>query len=339
VIRVFCLILLIFGASKSIAQDDFLDSEFESVDFEAPSEQTVNPPTAPNLPQYTSPQPKKVTVEEELRAQSAIVERKRLAEKEVGAGINVNRFPTEPPLFKKPPGPTQGGAIKVEHPSAAKGLLRINKDGSYQYRTKLKEKSASGSFSVAIFAPPKIQSESGSIDFEEMYGSENLYAGMFAYEWQPFRGFGSLGLQVGAGITSVTAKGYFKNPNPSRPSRAQESYNLFIVPISAFLVYRLEYFRRQWLVPFVSGGGIYYGLAEVRNDGKAPTLAGAPAIGGGGGLLLSVSRWDWGSAYAMSEEYGIADMWVLVQARAMQGLNKATDFTNQTLDVGIAVDF
>ena len=80
-------------------------------------------------------------------------------------------------------------------------------------------------------------------------------------------------------------------------------------------------------------------MAEVRNDGKAPVFAGSPAAGGGGGVLISISRWETGGSFKLSEEYGIADMWLMVQARAMQGLNTATDFTNQTLDVGIAVDF
>jgi hypothetical protein len=362
------LVVFLFLAvlSSASAQDEFLDAEFESFDDFVPQEETVvstpepaNPPPPPSPsptqlqpalpveqavqaveePVYVRPPPKHVTVEEEMRTQREILARKQQGESTIGSSPEINRYPQDPPLFKKPKGPAQGGVVRTPHPGAAQGLLRINKDGSYQYRTKLRAKSASGSFSVGMITPPKIKAKEGDVTFESMYGNNTLTTALFAYEWQPFRGFGALGLQLGLGLTSTTAKGRFQISDSSRPAQSRESYNLFIVPLSAFLNYRFEYLRKQWVVPFVSGGVTYYGLAEVRNDGKSPVFAGAPAAGGGGGLLISISRWDVGGSFSLSEEYGIADMWLMVQARAMQGLNTATDFTNQTVDVGIAVDF
>lgn len=282
-----------------------------------------------------------MSVDQELRTQDQYLQKKRQYEDQtVNPDRNVDRFPSEEPLFKRPPGPKAGGTLRVEHPRAADGLLRINKDGSYQYKTKIVEKSKSGALKLGQMTPPKLKSEDGSISFDTMYGSDDIFAANFEYEWQPFRGFGSLGLVMGVGFATTKANGYFRNQTTYRTStRSEEEYSLFIVPLSAFIQYRFEYMRRQWIVPFVMGGGTFYGLMELRSDGEAPTLAGAPAAGAGGGVLFSLSRLDSAGAFTLSQEYGIADMWLVVEARHMEGLSEDIDFTNDMVSAGIQVDF
>jgi hypothetical protein len=278
-------------------------------------------------------------VDEEMRMQNEMLRRKT-EEAEVSPDRNINRFPVERPLFTKPEGPKQGGTMRVEHPKAAEGLIRINKDGSYQYRTQVKEKSQSSSVKLGMMSPPQIKGENSAVTFESMYGKQDIFEMEFDYEWQPFRKYGALGLKAGVGLATTTGKGFFKNQNRSdNRTRSEESYTLFIAPVSAFLEYRFEYVRRQWVVPYIMGGATYYGMSEMRNDGLSPTFAGAPAAGGGGGLMISLSRFDAASAFTLSQEYGIADMWLVLEARAMQGLSEDIDFTNQTISAGIAVDF
>jgi hypothetical protein len=188
--------------------------------------------------------------------------------------------------------------------------------------------------------PPKILTEETEVSFQDMYGDDSIYSLDLDFQWQPFRGFGALGLKLGLGLTNVTARGFFRNQTDYRQvTRSEESYSLFILPVSLFLEYRFEYFRQQWVVPFINGGGTLYGLMELRDDGASPVFAGAPAVGAGGGVLLSLSRLDSRSAFTLSEEYGIADMWLVVEARQMQGLSPELDFTNQTIGAGIQVDF
>ena len=55
--------------------------------------------------------------------------------------------------------------------------------------------------------------------------------------------------------------------------------------------------------------------------------------------MLNLSRLDSDSAFTLSQEYGIADMWLVVEALAMQGLSDDIDFTNQSISAGIQVDF
>ena len=328
----FLLFVVLFSAvhfsSVSFAQSDLENSQIEqelqavgddAEDFE-PGPEIIPAPEIPQAPAKKNP---------------VIVERNYPVD-DVSPDRNINRYPTDPPLFVKPPGPKKGGSVRVPHPRAAQGLQRINRDGSYQYRTATKEKSSSGSFKVSQMEAPFIQGAESAVTYSSMYGSSELTGIAFDYEWQPFRGFGSLGLQLGTGFWTASGKGTFKR-NPAEKS--EETYNLFIIPVSAFLNYRFEFVRRQWIVPFVSGGGTFYGMVEVRDDGKSPGFGGAPAVGGGGGLMLSISRLDSESAFRMSEEYGVSDMWLILEARVMQGLDESTDFSGQTISAGVAVDF
>lgn len=241
-----------------------------------------------------------------------------------------------PGSFKKPAGPPQGGTVRVPHPDAAKGLLRINKDGSYQYKTTLRPKSQAMSVRVMMMTPPTISGPNGAT-FKSIYGSGSLYSLAVDYEWDPFKSFGALGVQLGTGIATAHGNGVLTGYAGN--STAQETYNIFIVPLSAYAIYRFEYVRRQWVVPFVNGGVTYYGMAEKRDDDKPVKFAGAPAIGGGGGVHLSISRLDQAKAFVLDREYGVADMWLTLEGRVVQGLYSDTDFSSEMVSVGVTVDF
>lgn len=320
----YALLLGLVFSSVAFAQDEDIEEMFDA-EVEAVEE-----------PMVTSEEPKTSAVDEEQAAQQSVLQRKAKGEKEFSAGSEENRFPADPPLFKKPSGPKQGGKVRVPHPNAAKGLIRINPDGSYQYKVGLKEKSQSGSFRISSMTPPEIEGP-GGLKYEDIYGSGNLVGVLFDYEWQPFRSFGSLGLSIGSGFSTTTGKGRFKRNNFQE--EAEESYSFFVIPVNAFLVYRFEYFRNQWVVPFINGGGTYYGLAEIRDDGKKNNFTSSAAVGGGGGVHISLSRLDMGTGFTLSEEYGVADMWLTLEARAMQGTNQEIDFTNQSINAGITVDY
>lgn len=346
-IQFLILIVMSFSvlAHAQSGVDDFdIESEVNAVEPALPPPARPEPSQNKALPQKAEPTSSRQAslsfAEEEEQRQREVMQRKAQDEKEVSSDRNVDRFPVRKPIFTKPQGPTQGGSVRVDHPRAAEGLIRINKDGSYQYRTKVKAKSQSGAFRFGSMTPPRIETSNSQINFKNMYGTSNVYSLEGDYEWQPFRSFGALGLRLGMGVASVQANGFFSNPNRTDArTRSEESYTMYMVPVSAFIQYRFEFARRQWVVPFINGGGTYYGLAEVRNDGSQPQMAGAAAVGGGGGVLLSISRLDPAGAFTLSEEYGIADMWLIIEGRSLQGLSQDIDFTNQFVSAGIAVDF
>lgn len=243
-------------------------------EFEAELDESLDEAELPPLEDLEEPQNNFVAPEEERPARSIVP-------KEAGfptAQPNNNSPASPSGRFVKPKGPPGGGILEVPHPNAAKGLLRIEKDGSYIYRTRVPEKSRSTSFRAGFLTTPLIRNPQG-ISFGDIYGSDGLIGLVGEYEWQPFRRFGALGFQLGTGLVVARGNGRFANG-----SLAEEIYNLAVIPASALLVYRFEYVRRQWVVPFISGGGTLYGLAEFRDDGKPPVLAVSPAVVGGGGL-------------------------------------------------------
>lgn len=236
--------------------------------------------------------------------------------------------------FEKPSPPPRGGTVKVPHPGAAKGLLRINKDGSYQYKTEERIKKRSGTFRIGLMAPPEIEGN-GPVTYDSMYGGDDLFSVFYDYEWQVPTSYGLIGASLGVGFSTVTGNGTFETSGQS----AREKYSLFMVPVSAFLNYRFEYVRGQLFVPFITAGATNYTMIEYRDDGEDTTYSFAQAVGGGGGLMMSISRLDPRGAFVLGQEYGIADMWLVVDARVMQGLNSDIDFTSKILSLGLTVDF
>lgn len=282
----------------------------------------------------------KSAVEEEEALQRKIIERKSRGESRDSSHLVKNRFPETKPLFKLPPGPKNGGTVKMSHPNSNKGLVSISSDGIYQYKTKIKERTQSSSFKVSMMTPPTIDSGNSAITYESMYGNSNIVALKFDYEWEPFSTNRNWGLKMGGGIAMASGQGFFKNESPNRTqSRAEEKYTLYMVPATLMINYRFEYSKRQWLVPYVLGGVEGYGLAEIRSDNRRNNFAWSASAGGGGGLLLPISRIDKQQAFTISEEYGISDMWLSIEGVYMQGLVSEVDFTHQQINVGVQVDF
>lgn len=238
-----------------------------------------------------------------------------------------------PGTFQKPKGPPQGGTLEATHPNAAKGLLRIEKDGTYVYRTKIPEKTRSSSMRVGYLTTPLIRNAQG-VSFGDIYGADGLLGLVGEYEWQPFRRFGALGFRIGSGLVVARGNGRFADGVV-----AEEIYNLVVLPLSAEISYRFEYVRRQWAVPFVTGGAVGYGMVEFRDDGKAPTMAFSPAVIAGGGVHFNISRWDPQGAFVLAQDYAIADLWLTLEGKVIQGLDQSLDMTNQTVSAGFTVDF
>jgi hypothetical protein len=169
-----------------------------------------------------------------------------------------------------------------------------------------------------------------------MYGSSNLVGVSGSYEWVPTRRYGAFGILFESGLAMAHGNGILAS---TPPEPALETYTLIIIPLSAFLKYRFEYGRKQWLVPYVEAGATYYGLAELRSDNAQTNIAGAPAAGGGGGFAINISRGTSDSAFRMESEFGVSDLWLNLEARAMAGLKPSLDFTNTTVNLGITVDY
>ncbi|MNJ92775.1 hypothetical protein D3C87_104490 [compost metagenome] len=230
----------------------------------------------------------------------------------------------------------KGGVEYIEHPQAAKGLMRIEKDGTYVYRIKDElegKKNQSASLKFGSIDPPRITAADGTT-FMQMYTSSMVPVLLFDYEWQPFEKFGKLGISAGFGFITASGNGRFLDGAP-----AEEKYTFIAVPLNAGLVYRMEFSSTQWVAPYVSGGGTYMGVVEMRDDGKTPSIVGVPGAYGAAGVLFNITALSRDTAYTLRNEYAIQNLWVNAEYRHLQTFNEELDFSSGIINVGVAVDY
>ncbi len=320
----FCALLLV--ASTSHAQttpkvDDFPDLPMtESAPKEAP---------------FTQPNDE---FEEADKASKVPVEKSDPLVKEVeSADANNPAPPPAPDAEKHPPKKAKKvsrGVELIEHPMASKGLIRIESDGSYIYKTAVSKHDQSSTFRVGSIQPPNIDSADGKTNFKTMYSRSDIPIFMYDYEWQPFSQFGKLGVQAGFGFFTAQGNGRFLDG-----TEAREKYTFFAIPLNVGVVYRMELSDRQWLAPYVAGGLSYYAIGEFRDDSKAPHGVGTPGAYGAGGLMFNVSSFDRETAYTLDSEYGITNLWLSFEFRYVKSFSADIDLTASIINLGIAVDY
>jgi hypothetical protein len=236
---------------------------------------------------------------------------------------------------------TGDGVKYIHHPDAAKGLQIIEPDGTYVYRTQeKKDYSQTGSFRLGMMPPPHITAtDDQNRTFEVVYTSSNVPVIMFDYEWQPLTGLGRLGIQAGFGAVYAQGHGIFKNTGTSYDGKeAQEKYTFLAVPLTVGAIYRLEWMSKQWFAPYVSGGGTYYGVMELRDDGKTNAV-GSPGVYAAGGMLFNVTAFDHTTSFTLSNEYGISNLWVSAEYRQIQTFREDVDFSSGVISLGVTVDY
>lgn len=327
-------LFIIFTSVYGRAQDEFApqeapfvqeENEFEEAPEAVNLNDQVEIPESPEEDIFPEEEPLK-TVEE-----PAVVP----AEPEVQRA-EVARPPSSSVMQRS----KKGGTEYIEHPQAAKGLIAITKDGSYIYKTNDSNKfDNTGSFRFGMMDPPKIVSANNT-SFESIYTEGQQPILMFDYEWQPFTKYGKLGVQLGLGVMVANGTGIFLTP-PSDPDQQtpKEKYTFVAVPINAGVVYRLEWMSRQWVAPYIAGGGTYVAVAEFRDDGKSPSGVGTPGAYGAGGLLFNITAMNRETAFTIRSEYGISNLWVSVDFRYLKTFNEDLDFNSSIIGAGITADY
>lgn len=323
----------LFLASAAWAQNP--DDVFLEVDPNTPKSEAPVQDLPPNEPPYTKTQ-------DELDAQKMLnQDLPPVLEEPVAEEKKELKKEAPPKVVETESG--NSGRYKIAHPDAKRGLYLIDQNtGRYYYKTeKLSKKNQSTSIRVGSVTAPNISMESGgnTYTFADIYGDNDLPYLILDYEWQPFRSFGKLGVVMGVGFFTASGNGRFANPAVQNGEAAKETFTFIGLPISVGGIYRLEFSDRQWFAPFVVGGGSYYVLGELRDDGKAPKIVGTPAAYAGGGVLFNITRWSKDIDFAMDREYGISNMWLSAEFRTIQSANEELDVSADVFNIGISVDY
>lgn len=244
---------------------------------------------------------------------------------------------TTPPT-QTPDGKSVLRSKKIQHPGAKDGLYLIDEEGVYHYKVPTKSGRDYSLFFrfVSVSSPEIVTNVNGSdLDYSDFYGSSDMTGIDVIYEWQPFKGFGKAGIQLGGGISVSSGRGYFASGDTREPL---EGFTLFSLPLFAGVIYRFEFVNRQWFVPYVTGGLIYNGLLEYRDDGQT-NLVGAPAGYGGGGLLINLTALNKRLAFIMDREYGFSSLWLSAEFRRNQSFNEDLDISANQISIGIGADY
>ncbi|QLY25891.1 hypothetical protein [Bdellovibrio sp. KM01] len=329
--------------------DDALSIENEIL--QSGGEPLATPPPASNtvdlnkdVPEAGSSLPDDLILEDEAPAIAAPNNEIPSSEAPIEEPVKVKPAPVvySNEVVRKSP---SGGVEYIHHPQAAVGLIRIEKDGTYIYKTKDKgEVKSTGSFRFGAMDAPIIKAADGVTTFETMYSGPSVPVLTFEYEWQPLKISQNLKVQAGFNLMMANGNGRFaeSNPNGGTPQagdKAREEYTFVAIPLNLGLAYRFQYMDRQVFAPYIAGGGSYIPVVEYRDDGKNTNMVGTPAGFGGGGLLINVGAMDRETAFTLRSEYGVTNLWVTLDYRYLKSVSEDVDFSSNVITAGVSVDY
>ncbi|MCB0384310.1 MAG: hypothetical protein KDD43_02880 [Bdellovibrionales bacterium] len=250
------------------------------------------------------------------------------------------------PVENLPPSRTQEPKIdpnvtteqKVPHPFADKGLIRITREKAYLYQTEVSKQDRASSVRFGFFDPIDLASPDTEVAFSDLYPESEMPMLFYDYEWQFWKGFGRLGWKLGTGIYAASGNGAFKSAENAALT-PRENFTFIAFPNTIGLIYRLQYWDTQPVVPFVEGGGDVFTFAEIRDDGKSPKFGAAPAAHVAAGASFNLGFLDRSSIIELDREFGINNVWLTAEFRKLIGLSDKFDFSADVINAGFLVEF
>jgi hypothetical protein len=254
---------------------------------------------------------------------------------------NAQTPPLEPPYTKAPT--TSSSTKPIERPE------EVDKDtGDYFYKPK-KESAAirykidprpatkkAAFLRFGTVGPYDLASDNSN--YKDVYTDSSSFVIYAEYERVLGHLMGNWSVKFGTGVTTESGSGQFLVPD-SQGRLPREKYNLFVLPNTVLMSYKLRFSDNQWVVPYVEGGGGYFTFVEYRNDGDSTSYGGAFVTAVTGGLLLNLNLLDDITAGSLYEDYGIANMWLDLQFRQNIGLDDKKDFTSNMIIGGFGFAF
>jgi hypothetical protein len=240
------------------------------------------------------------------------------------------------------------GEQEVEHPFRERGLIRITKSREYLYKIDETEQKHAASFTAGMFHPgnlsnPDAAGEVGST-FDDNYQQSDAPAFTVTYEWQFWpSAIGKWGIQAGSGAYIAQGNGHFvvhdgaTNPNAGLTPR--EVFTFAVIPLNLGVVYRLQMFHRQMVVPYGLGGGTVFSFAELRDDNKGPKFGGSLGAYFAGGVALNLTYFDALSRIQLDREYGINAVYLTAEFRQIVAITQRYDFTSSLVNAGFLMEY
>lgn len=232
--------------------------------------------------------------------------------------------------------------VKIKHPYAEKGLVRITQDRTYVYRVPKSEQKNAVGFRFGVFNPENLENSETGATFADLYETTDAPIIFLEYEWQWFQtAVGKFGLKIGSGLFVAEGSGNFKNNYAENGSKNKplEKFTFVAFPNSVGAVYRAQFYDRQPLVPYVDGGLMGITFAEFRDDKDLPKLGLGTAAFFSAGGALNLGLLDSLSLLELDREYGINSIFLTGEFRQVVQLGGRFNFESSTVTGGVLMEF
>ncbi len=232
---------------------------------------------------------------------------------------------------------------EVAHPFAEKGLIRISKDKTYLYKVEESPQDRAADMHIGSFNPIHLsnpdQVGKRGATFEENYDQTSNPAVLFNYEWQMWRSaIGKFGVRIGSGIFVAQGNGHFVGDvNAAKTPR--EVFTFGLLPNALGVVYRMQMWHRQLIVPYAEGGGNLFTFAEFRDDNKSPKFGGSLGVYGVAGVALNLTYFDYLARIQLDREYGINACYLTIEYRTLVAVTKRYDMTSDFVNAGFLMEY
>jgi len=200
------------------------------------------------------------------------------------------------------------------------------------------------SLSGGVYKPRKMVGRGD--DYSSIYRGDNWFLGDNglwvdgSLEWQFFKSFGRMAIKGTSGLWYIQGR----HDATTDASSDKIEYELYVVPAFIGVVYRLQFFSKQWVIPFfeASYGGFRFDQRKgVKND-QYGTFKNAYILGWG--FQINGNAIEPSAARDFDIEWGVNQTSFVAQARVItmdipDNFNFGTDSRNFLFTGGLLFEF
>lgn len=234
-------------------------------------------------------------------------------------------------------------AIAALAPSAALAQTPSPRSGSLELGTSTFLPNIDSAFTPPTSGPP------GRGPWEQMFGSRRRYAIRAGLSRTLFDGFGSLDLGLRTGYVEAGAKGFINTAPAGQPANFQRSGDTTtfrMIPTSAMLTYRFDWFAERFNVPLAPYGRFAferYNWWVEDGNGKTSQKGATNGWSITGGLAFLLDFLDPGLARELDAETGVNHTYLFFDVTKNKvdnfGASKSWDLSDRGVSYGAGLLF